>query len=121
MRNLATLFLTSILGCLTAEAEPVPIPIEQVQTFRFDEMSQTSVIEALVIYRDGCYRPVSQAIAVQYRVGQVYLYHYAEREDLNCTMALRPKVISFSIGQQIAGESVFVDGVTGKRVPVTWK
>ena len=113
--------VTTVFLCLASQAGPVAIPIEQVQSFEFDEFSQSSVIEALVIYRDGCYRPVAQSIEVQYRVGQIHLYHYAERESLTCILALQPKQIRFNIGHRLSNDSTFVDGATGKLVPVTWK
>ena len=114
--------LVSLVTALSADASQLlPVAITEIQNYEFDHVSQCHVVEALVVYRDGCYKPFSQEIMVEQAQDQIRLFHLAERKNTSCVMALVPKVIRFEFYERVSSDPIFVDGFTGKTVPILWK
>lgn len=96
------------------------VPIHSINSIRSDLDNKTAIIEALVIYPNSCYQPLTEDVKIIPESKAIYLFHFARLVGENCTMSqvspagLNPQVVYFYIQKEIATDFYLFDGATGK-------
>ena len=116
MIDLVRLFLVANLFTLLPYADEMKT--EQVEVNAIFNMymgkSGELLIEAQVTYHNSCYHPLSQQVSVVDEEETIFLYHFAEKSQGMCALAMFDQTVTFVIAQEDVKSYRYRDGLTGK-------